>query len=354
MTSSRLLVWLGLATSASLCLGCERPAPGAAAPVEAVAPRPGIWPPAFNEYATTDTLTGPAAELDLAGDPDAEHFRTRLSSAKEANFAGHYAFVTWGCGTACLTGTLLDLRTGRPHSIAPLDLGCGLIDHNVTGRLVVWGPDTAGVVDSECRRLSRRYFVLEGESLRELRDPRFLSPIRDDSVLRIPLRNGDSLQLLGRPGNGEQAVSYAYLRHLEAAPFHLVRVQYYETSGVILIHDSTGRQTKLRSVPVLSPDGTELLTFHHARTAESGPSQISIYRLSGDSLAMEWQFAQEDEEGWGPKEVSWRTADTIQVIKAVPTGGTPKYREVPTYIARAGSRWLLQGETVGKDSSTAD
>jgi hypothetical protein len=29
------------------------------------------------------------------------------------NFAGHYALVTWGCGSPCLMGAFVDLKTGR-------------------------------------------------------------------------------------------------------------------------------------------------------------------------------------------------------------------------------------------------
>jgi hypothetical protein len=351
MTSSRLLVWLGLATSASLLLGCGRPASDAAASVEAAAPRPGAWPPAFNEYATTDTLTGPAAELDLADDPDAERFRSQLAGAKVANFAGHYAFVTWGCGTICQTGALLDLRTGRSLDLAPVDLGCGAIEHQASSSLVIWGPDTTAHTYSRCRALLPRYFVWEGDSLRELRDPTGMSPTRIDSILRIPLKNGTVAAFTDRSGEMEVA-NFRYLGMVPGVPFHAVSASYYEATGVFLVHDSTGRRTGLDALPVASPDGREVVVPSMDLNQIVRANGIFIYRVEGDTLIETWRYETME---WGPQQATWPLPDTIYIVKAVPVEGHPdRTKEVPSYIARAGSRWVLKGATVGKDSSTAD
>jgi hypothetical protein len=44
-------------------------------------------------------------------------FRTQLlSGAKESpNFAGHYRFVGWGCGSICAAGAFIDLETGAVY-----------------------------------------------------------------------------------------------------------------------------------------------------------------------------------------------------------------------------------------------
>jgi len=44
-------------------------------------------------------------------------FRTHLlDGAKERpNFAGHYRFVGWGCGSACAAGAFIDVETGEIH-----------------------------------------------------------------------------------------------------------------------------------------------------------------------------------------------------------------------------------------------
>ena len=44
-------------------------------------------------------------------------YRTRLNEAaqQKPNFAGHYILTTWGCGTGCLTGAVIDANTGKVH-----------------------------------------------------------------------------------------------------------------------------------------------------------------------------------------------------------------------------------------------
>ncbi|MFD1134006.1 hypothetical protein [Psychrobacter sanguinis] len=47
-------------------------------------------------------------------------FRTRLKAAhkdSEINFAGNYIVTTWGCGTSCVSGAMIDKRTGKVYDI---------------------------------------------------------------------------------------------------------------------------------------------------------------------------------------------------------------------------------------------
>ena len=52
--------------------------------------------------------------IDFRENPDARTFRTRLSEAlrRGVNFAGHYVLAGWGCGTGCISGAIIDARTG--------------------------------------------------------------------------------------------------------------------------------------------------------------------------------------------------------------------------------------------------
>lgn len=51
-------------------------------------------------------------------------FKTRLTQAgaQPPNFAGHYRFTAWGCGSKCSAGAVIDLQTGR---IIPPPLAMG-------------------------------------------------------------------------------------------------------------------------------------------------------------------------------------------------------------------------------------
>jgi hypothetical protein len=45
-------------------------------------------------------------------------FITRLTEAskEKPDFAGHYVFAGWGCGSACAAGAIVDLATGRVYA----------------------------------------------------------------------------------------------------------------------------------------------------------------------------------------------------------------------------------------------
>ena len=71
--------------------------------------------PRFRDYPVREVYEGRPARVRLT--PDNRLFRTRLREAgrQRANFAGRYVVTTWGCGTGCQLGAVVDLKTGRVH-----------------------------------------------------------------------------------------------------------------------------------------------------------------------------------------------------------------------------------------------
>lgn len=68
------------------------------------------------------------------------HYKTRLTEAARLppNFAGHYHFAQWGCGSDCVTGAIIDLHTGLVYpppahgKLAPLQISGGLVEGDYT------------------------------------------------------------------------------------------------------------------------------------------------------------------------------------------------------------------------------
>jgi hypothetical protein len=70
--------------------------------------------PKFEDFLVTEAWTGPPAVVKLTSHE--EHlFKTSLREAAKQppNFAGHFRFVPWGCGTFCSGGAVIDLKTGE-------------------------------------------------------------------------------------------------------------------------------------------------------------------------------------------------------------------------------------------------
>lgn len=69
--------------------------------------------PAFSQYSVPVERARVKA-INFHKNPDASTFRTRLSEAIRGgvNFAGHYVVAGWGCGTGCISGAIIEARTG--------------------------------------------------------------------------------------------------------------------------------------------------------------------------------------------------------------------------------------------------
>lgn len=70
----------------------------------------------FEKY-PAKVYTGKKAPLKL---DDWGMFRTRLKEAHkdgEIGFAGNYIVTTWGCGASCISGAMIDKRTGKVYGI---------------------------------------------------------------------------------------------------------------------------------------------------------------------------------------------------------------------------------------------
>ena len=78
----------------------------------------------FTDY-PADIYKGKLAEPDFSSDPDAKRFITRIKKecANGINFAGHYTLVTWGCGSPCQSGVVVDRKTGKIYGGYGTSLG---------------------------------------------------------------------------------------------------------------------------------------------------------------------------------------------------------------------------------------
>lgn len=103
--------------------------------------------PLFRNYPAEIIAVGPGAPADLSS-PNAYAYRTRLraAAAGPVNFAGHYKLTTWGCGTQCETGAMVDALTGQviflPFSICcedwPIDADFRRVLFRKNSRLIVF------------------------------------------------------------------------------------------------------------------------------------------------------------------------------------------------------------------------
>lgn len=73
--------------------------------------------PRFEDFPVAENWNPSPAPLKLTTRSE-RMFRTRLTNASKnpPNFAGHFQFVEWGCGSECISGAVIDLQGGTVFS----------------------------------------------------------------------------------------------------------------------------------------------------------------------------------------------------------------------------------------------
>jgi hypothetical protein len=158
-------------------------------------------------------------------------------------------------------------------------------------------------------------------------------------VIRIPLKNGEVVELITNKNDEGEMIDYSYDRHLRGAPFHAVKVSYYEAIDYLLIHDSTGRRIVLDDDPKESPLGSYLLIASRGVAADSEEDALTIVRVSGDSVVTEWNT---DTEKWDAEDPVWNGEDTIYIKRTWMTGARKGVPEAPAMLVRVGDHWVLR------------
>jgi hypothetical protein len=126
--------------------------------------------PLFNEY-RTEVYKGKAAKIIFKNNPTAKMFRTAIRDTYYGkdyikkwdptglNFAGHYCFVSWGCGSPCQSAAIVDLKTGIVYDAPSASYG---YKFKRNSRLVIINPDKVvvdGKVDTTCVGCISEYWL---------------------------------------------------------------------------------------------------------------------------------------------------------------------------------------------------
>jgi hypothetical protein len=160
-------------------------------------------------------------------------------------------------------------------------------------------------------------------------------------------RAGDSLFITPAAGRvvalvdevDEHDVGHHYLYTGFSTPLdaHLVVVQFYEGSSMLLVARATGAATPLDALPVPSPDSERIVTTSWDTEAGYVANRIQILRRSGDAFALEWQL---EPESWGPDEPRWLDDSTVVVLRRPAIWHTDSLQlRAPLVLRRTDAGW---------------
>ena len=168
--------------------------------------------PKFNDYAGNMPFSGTPAPTQLLTEGE-KTFRTRLraASAQSANFAGDHVLTTWGCGTNCVYGAAVSLRTGRvtflPGSVCCWNGDGDKISIRPDSRLLV----TAGVMN-ESGDYGAHFYEFTGNGFRHLKTTPLVDPGMGAAAAPstpAPVRATQAPRLEPAPDSGDSWITIA-------------------------------------------------------------------------------------------------------------------------------------------------
>lgn len=74
----------------------------------------------FEDFKAEYKETTEKAKIDFNSNPTAKGFKTAISESYKngkVDFSGNYIIATWGCGTSCISGAMIDIRDGKVYDL---------------------------------------------------------------------------------------------------------------------------------------------------------------------------------------------------------------------------------------------
>jgi hypothetical protein len=102
----------------------------------------------FEDFKVGEVYVGKKMKIDYSSNRIAREYKTVITegySDREANFGGHYCFISWGCGQPCSFFVLVDVIDGKVYEGLMSPLG---FDFRKDSRMIIVNaPDSSGFYD---------------------------------------------------------------------------------------------------------------------------------------------------------------------------------------------------------------
>lgn len=142
---------------------------------------------------------------------------------------------------------------------------------------------------------------------------------------------GGSLALEDDATEGDRFVRHRYLGPLPGIGQHLVRMDFYEGGGWLLVGAATADRTYVSGPPVVAPDRGRFVTASVDLVAGYDPNGIQVWSLARGGPRLEWGL--DGGDAWGASDPVWIDARTVEFTRHVADTGDPdRAREVRTRL----------------------
>jgi len=127
----------------------------------------------FDNYTVAESIQNKIEKLDTASlkdfSPDIfANIVYQYNKIDSANFSGHYAIISWGCGSPCQMNAIIDLTTGKIDETFSTSNG---LDFKKNSYLLILDPPDKSMFDKHYRDLigPPKFYIWEKNKLKKLK-----------------------------------------------------------------------------------------------------------------------------------------------------------------------------------------
>lgn len=163
-----------------------------------------------------------------------------------------------------------------------------------------------------------------------------------DSAVIVRLADGRMFTLAHASSEGESFVRYGLEGFLFPLDSYLIRADFYEGSGYVLVHRQSGDTVWIDSPPVPSPSERRFVTASMDLDIGHQPTRLRIFSVSAEGeFTHEWTLETYD-EGWGPSDPWWAEDSVIRFRRKVPGSDPYTYRWSVATVRFVAGGWQLE------------
>lgn len=193
-------------------------------------------------------------------------------------------------------------------------------------------------LDSLCIGTDNSYDCAQVIEKHQLAKPKIARvATRTPTGLRLQLLDGKGRTMLVRE-DPDSSHRFSFRENLSGPGYYLLHRQSHEWVDYVLINARSGKRFTLQERPVVSPDGSRLVTASAGLSGMSAGNAVQVWRIKPSGLELEFELAPKD---WEPTDPRWLNNRTIQLRQQAPLTGDTRAFSRNVNLVRPERKWKL-------------
>ncbi|MBV5282082.1 MAG: hypothetical protein JZU53_06550 [Paludibacter sp.] len=136
--------------------------------------------------------------------------------------------------------------------------------------------------------------------------------VKHDTILIFP-KTGKKVVFANDTIEGENMVTYKYLKTMKLCDVVEIEVTYWEWSRIFLVSLNTGKQSELWDFPNFSPNKKYIISSSGGLESGEMPNGIQLYKIENNDIKLVFE---KEIDKWIPTEIKWKSDSTILIKRA--------------------------------------